>query len=241
MIRERTLLKQKAGRSLPMRHSRMSVSTLVLRAVFCIVAIPFAFAFVGGRADAMNFDHPGSCLYVKNMTNAQVTITLVHPSGYNGYWTYAAGEMALLSHQGSAVKSADGGWSVNWQNYNGQGAWAYDPSITQDGCAGEWILTMAYPAPADEMNYDHPGACLYVKNTTSASVTIRVTHPTGYENVHWTYAPGEFALLSSGGVAIQSPDGGWDLSWSNYSGKGSWSYDSSITEDGCAGEWVFTM
>jgi len=199
-----------------------------------------------------------TCLAVVNTTPRAFSFTV---DGWNRLnWTWGPNEeLSYVSVRGTDIKSPNRNGSfavhgalgslVNTSN----ASFAFHDELTggrgQTGtCAGTWVLTVYDPSepvepvpPSDGMNHDHPGSCLYVKNTTGNSITIKVRHPFGFENSHWDYPPGDTALLASGGIAVKSQDGGWSVTWTNYSGHASWSYDGSITQSGCVGEWVLTL
>jgi hypothetical protein len=229
--------------------------TVARKAFYGILVLVLAAAIFGPqRASARG----PVCLVVVNTTPVEFSFTV---DGWNqSTWTWRPNEEATyVAFDNVDIKSpnADGSFTVRGKNGTtvtpANTSFVFHQEYTggrgQTGtCDGAWLMTIhdvAAPVapvpPAGGMNFDHPGSCLYVKNTTNGLITIKVTHPTGYENVHWDYAPGQFALLASNGVSIKSPDGGWSLTQTNYSGQGSWTYDPSITQDGCAGEWVFTM
>jgi hypothetical protein len=205
------------------------------------------------------------CLAVVNTTGQSFSFTV---DGWNQYnWTWRPNEeLTYVAFNGTDIKSPnpDGsftvrgalGTTVTSQNTS----FAFHEDLTggqgQVGtCDGTWVMSIHYPGaapapapvpapapapPSDGMNHEHPGACLYIKNTTGSTVTIKVTYPHGYENVHWDYPPGDNALLASNNVALTTPDGGWTVTTSPNT-QGTWTYNASYTQDGCNGEWVFTM
>ncbi|HKX17049.1 MAG TPA: hypothetical protein VJT33_03445 [bacterium] len=203
-----------------------------------------------------------NCVAVVNTTSQAFIISF---KGYDQYtWQWEPNEgLKYVSINGVDIKSpnADGSFYV----YGAQGSvvnaenstWVFHSEMTGGQgnvgtCGGTWALTLRYPGaaptpapvptpPPSGGNYDHPGSCLYVRNTTGAAITIRLNHPSGYEGT-WELPSGDAALLAHNGVPIKTPDGNWDVTYLNNSNlKGTWTFDASTTQDGCQGEWVDTL
>jgi hypothetical protein len=223
---------------------------------YCVVAALIGFSVPGPALAASTV-----CLAVVNTTSQSFNFTV---DGYNQYnWLWGPNEeLKYVSVNGVDIKSPNDNGAFTVRGYgstivNSQNTtFVFHQEMTggqgQVGsCNGTWVMTIHYPGaapapapvptpPSDGMNHDHPGACLYVKNTTGSTITIKVTYPHGYENVHWEYPPGDNALLASNSVALTSADGGWSINTSPNL-QGTWTYNGAYTQDGCNGEWIFTM
>jgi hypothetical protein len=237
------------------RHMGGAWMRAARKILYGIAALVLAFALLGPQPASARGP---VCLAVVNTTPQAFSFTV---DGWNQLnWTWRPNEeLTYVSVNGIDIKSpnADGSFTVRGALgttvTTSNTSYTFHEELTggqgQTGtCDGTWVMTISDASqpvapvpPSDGMNHDHPGSCLYVKNTTGSTITIRVRHPLGYDNVHWDYPTGDNALLASSGVAIKSPDGGWSVTWTNYGGHGSWSYDESITQSGCAGEWVLTL
>jgi hypothetical protein len=199
-----------------------------------------------------------ACLAVVNTTSQSFSFTV---DGWNQYnWTWRPNEeLTYVSFNGTDIKSpnSDNSFMVRGALGNtvtkDNAKFDWRPDLTggrgQTGtCGGTWVMTIMNPGgvttpvpPSGDsgMNYDHPGSCLYVKNTQSFLITLKLAHPSGYENVHWDYPAGDNALVASGSP-VKTPDGGWSVTMSNGI-RGTWSWDPSYTQHGCDGQWVLTM
>lgn len=224
--------------------------------IFCGVAVAVLVVSGIGVQPAMAGT---ACLAVVNTTNQSFSFTV---DGWNQYnWTWRPNEeLAYVSFNGVDIKSPNADNSFTVRGWGGTTVtkdntkFDWHPDMTgargQAGtCAGTWVMTIIYPggvppAPVPPsggsgMNFDHPGSCLYVKNTQNFQITLRLVHPTGFENVHWDFPAGDNALVASG-PPIKTADGGWSVTTTN-NNKGTWNWDPSYTQQGCSGQWIFTM
>ena len=202
-----------------------------------------------------------ACLAVVNATGNSFSFS-VDGWGSNTTWTWRPNEeLSYVAYNGVDIKSPNSDNSFTVRGALGTTVtkdntkFDWHPEMTggrsQVGtCSGTWVMTIMYPGGAaptpvppsggnSGMNFDHPGSCLFVKNTKNFLITVKLVHPTGYENVHWDFPAGDTALVASG-PPVKTLDGGWSVTTSN-NNQGTWSWDPSYTQRGCSGQWIFTM
>lgn len=82
----------------------------------------------------------GACLVVENNTPNSFNVTLNNRSFRGSNWTISPWDHTLLTHDGRAISTSDGDWSLNGP----AGDWHYEAgrNNAQWGCNGSWVFVV---------------------------------------------------------------------------------------------------